>query len=150
MTLVRPEMPMAIINEINPWSLCQYPSWTWGYVLETGPVYLVCGGIMPITEGVVESWTLASLDLPFLKVRLPLIQEMAAFHLEFALQHDIRRIQSLVEGDSKHAHTMARRLGYKHEARLEEFGRQGEVRHRYAWLLKDHIGEPEPTTSDLD
>lgn len=135
---MRPDLTPEIISQIDPWALCQQPSWTWYADDGVTQMTLFCGGIIEIEPGVVESWAVVNAKLPFMKIRLRLIKELKAFHLEYAHYHDIRRVQCLIDGDYRHAHTLVKWLGYKHEARLEEWGRSGGVKHRYAWLLKDH------------
>lgn len=131
-----PTVDPSLIEAMDTGAMAKQPSWTWTHGYDEP---LLSAGFMPITPGVGESWAVANPILSQMRARVELVYDIYDLHLEYCVRHDIRRVQCLVDNAFPAGKVFVDHLGYRYEAALKEWGRDGQIKLRYAWLLKDHV-----------
>lgn len=131
-----PNVGHEILEGMDIPTLAANPSWTWSHGYADP---LVCAGFLPIVPGVIETWAVVSPNLRLMRCRVELIYDLYDFHLEYCKRQNIHRVQCMVDDRFPQAKTMVAHLGYRYESAMLHWGRNDEIRLRYAWFLKDHI-----------
>ncbi len=133
--MIRPDFDDETLARVNPEGLAKHFSWTW---TSDDHGLLACAGILPIISGVRGVWAIVNPALAGLRCRGHLVRALYDLHREGCAVHNIRRLEAQVDDRHPAGHTLVKHLGYRYEGSMEEYGLQGEIKHRYAWLMKDH------------
>jgi hypothetical protein len=81
-----------------------------------------------------DRWREVALDFMFWGLK---------FFKPAALGGGFKRLECRTIAGHADAIEMLTRLGFKHEAEIRDYGRNGEVFHQYAWCLSDDVHIPE-------
>lgn len=133
------EMPELVEgpNPLTPEQGCLFEQFT-SFTVTDGDI-LMCVGAVPLKPTVAELWAAVSVGFKAHPERRQVFAPLRALIRNYAIQHDINRIQGSIPTGWQDGEAWMHLLGMRYESTMSAYGANGEDHDRYVWITKEHV-----------